>query len=201
VSPRRRTALVAGLFTAYLVLALLVALHSPVDAADLALFHWTRRHRVDWLVSLCRDINDTFSPRTDVTVVAIVAAVVAWRLRSWRAIGEPALVLVLLGIVVEGSKIAIGRPGPGDLASRELQGAYPSGHAAALLVCGSILLLLLQLDRSRAARLVLGGLAALLLVTLIYAHFHFVSDIVGSWLAGAAILHALGRRVRRAVAG
>lgn len=199
MSPRHRHVLVAGLFGSYLLLALLVAVHSPVDAADQALFRWTRRHRVDWLVSLCRDVNDVLSPRTDVTILAILAAVVARRLRSWRPVGESARILVLLGIVVEGSKIAIGRPGPGDLASHEVQGAFPSGHSAALLVSGAVVLLLLRLDRLRPARLVLGGFTALLLVTLIYAHFHFISDIVGSWLAGAAILLALGPRVRRVV--
>ncbi|MEV8310166.1 phosphatase PAP2 family protein [Streptomyces flavidovirens] len=131
------------------------------------------------------------------TMRALVAVVFVWLIRQ----GERLLALwiaatsAVSALVQQGLKAAVGRerpewPDPVDSAHFS---AWPSGHAmTATVTCGLLvwLLVLRGADpRLRAAVLVVGTVSWVGVgVTRLYLGVHWVSDVVGGWLLGAAVV-------------
>ncbi|MFD5101339.1 phosphatase PAP2 family protein [Streptomyces albidochromogenes] len=131
------------------------------------------------------------------TMRALVAVVCVWLIRR----GERLLALWIavtsaVGALLQQSlKAAVGRerpvwPDPVDSAHFS---AWPSGHAmTAMVTCGLLLwvLGLLGTDRRlRIAVLVVGTVSWIGVgVTRVYLGVHWVSDVLGGWLLGAAVV-------------
>ncbi|MER6632617.1 phosphatase PAP2 family protein [Streptomyces sp. NPDC000987] len=131
----------------------------------------------------------------------VAAAWLGWRFRRSRD-PRPLLVLlaalVLLNVSVGAVKLGTGRVGPdyahafgspeffrgGDM--------FPSGHTAnSVVVWGTLAYLA---PRRRGAAGVLAALAALVVgLTTVYQGYHWFSDALGGWIAGALVLLALPR--------
>jgi len=136
---------------------------------------------------------------TPVLSVAVVGAVtVAVCLRSGRwaplLLAGPAIAVMSAAVLLGKDLITRTSPDvPGMLGGN---GSYPSGHTATALVCAGVAAELVSCLRpaSRtlawAAALVWTGLVV---VSLVWLHFHWLSDVVASVLLGALVLWLLLR--------
>ncbi|WP_255306262.1 phosphatase PAP2 family protein [Streptomyces sp. Wb2n-11] len=131
------------------------------------------------------------------TMRALVAVVFAWLL--WQ--GERLLALWIAAtsavgsLVQQGLKAAVGRerpewPDPVDTAHFA---AWPSGHAMTAVVTCGLLLWLLRLRGAgsgpRTAVLVAAAVSCVGVgVTRMYLGVHWMSDVLGGWLLGAAVV-------------
>ncbi|MFI5679793.1 phosphatase PAP2 family protein [Streptomyces cellulosae] len=163
----------------------------------------------DWRVALWRPYTQwpRMTGLLDVLVVAgqrgpTATAALAWLgWRSWRSRNpRPLLVfltaMVLLNVSVGLAKLGTGRLGPGDAhaigATELFRGGdiFPSGHTANSVVIWGTLAHLAPRHRRTAG--VLAALAALVVgLTSVYLGFHWFSDALGGWAAGALVLLAL----------
>ncbi|MBT2481640.1 phosphatase PAP2 family protein [Streptomyces sp. ISL-94] len=184
-------ALLAAVLTA-LVVAGWRPLHSYDDqvARDLhghAVAHPGVTHAVriltDW-------VWDTWTMRA----LAAAACLALW----WRGQRERALwvglTMVVALVVQQGLKALVGRPRPQwpDPVDSAHFAAYPSGHAmTATVVCGLLLWLLPRQAPQWAVRSAWAAAAVSVLgvgFTRIYLGVHWLSDVVGGWLLGAALV-------------
>jgi undecaprenyl-diphosphatase len=99
-------------------------------------------------------------------------------------------------------KYTVDRPPPVPVEGSE-SASFPSGHTAAALVCFGALALLLAHRRPDWQRQLLVGVAAVtpaVAAALVYANYHWLSDVVASIALGVALLVPLQLwlRARRA---
>ncbi|MFF2009603.1 phosphatase PAP2 family protein [Streptomyces sp. NPDC058195] len=213
--PRTRsrfTALRAGTVCAllFLVVLVLVAVRwSPLMALDRSLADALHRRAVTepGLVHANRILTDwAWDPWTMRALIAVAVVVLWWRgarlLAMWVAATS------LLGTLLQqGLKSVVGRarphwPDPVDSAH---YAAFPSGHAmTAVVTCGLLLWLLRRYGAGprlwRGALAVAGVSVVGVGVTRLYLGVHWLSDVLGGWLLGAALvgLSAAGfARLRR----
>lgn len=128
-----------------------------------------------------------------VWVAAVLLGMVGLWARTRR--GAP-LVLTgsaigLLVVTVLLGKSLIARPGPGSSHVLGGLGSFPSGHTATALVCAGVVAELVSQARPvlrRAAWVAAGAWTLLVAVSLLWLHFHWLSDVVGSLLLGLLVL-------------
>ncbi|WP_374196641.1 phosphatase PAP2 family protein [Streptomyces sp. ISL-96] len=131
------------------------------------------------------------------TMRALVAVACVWLLRQRERLLALwiAATSALGSLVQQGLKAAVGRerpewPDPVDSAHFS---AWPSGHAMTAVVTCGLLVWLLGLrgvnPRLRTAVLVVGTVSWLGVgVTRLYLGVHWVSDVLGGWLLGGAVV-------------
>lgn len=118
----------------------------------------------------------------------------AWRSRSWRPLVTLGVALVLLNLGVGFVKVATGRLGPlrTDLATAVFRGGdiYPSGHVSnAVVLYGTIALLAVGHRRLVQTMAIFVSLTVGL--STIYLDTHWLTDVIGGWLAGGIVLLAI----------
>lgn len=134
-------------------------------------------------------------------VLVLVAAVLAWRRRSWRPLVVTGVGLLALNLVVGALKLGIGRTKP--LAGVDLLHAggsqFPSGHAANAVLCWGLLsYLLLVHGRPLGEAAQRWLVAAPVLLTLavcgasLYLDFHWLTDLVAGAALGLTLLMLVG---------
>ncbi|MEV8457241.1 phosphatase PAP2 family protein [Streptomyces sp. NPDC052095] len=196
----RSTALRAGTACGLLFLALLalVAVRwSPLMDLDRAVADTLHRRAVTepGLVHVNRILTDwVWDPWTMRALIAVAVVALWWRgarpLAGWVAATS------LLGTLAQqGLKSAVGRerprwPDPVDSAH---YAAFPSGHALTAVVgCGLLLWLLRRYGAGprlwRGALAVAGVSVVGVGVTRLYLGVHWLSDVLGGWLLGAALV-------------
>ncbi|OKJ42590.1 phosphatase PAP2 family protein [Streptomyces sp. CB01580] len=179
------------------VLLVLVAVRwSPLMAADLSVARALHRRAVTepGLVHVNRILTDwVWDPWTMRALIAVAVVVLWWRgarvLAGWVAVTS-----VLCTVLQQGLKSAVGRqrprwPDPVDSAH---YAAFPSGHAMTAMVSCALLLWLLRRSGPgrpvwRAALAVAVVSVAGVGVTRLYLGVHWMSDVLGGWLLGAAL--------------
>ncbi len=192
--PRAYWVLLATLTAVYLTLTVAVVTGSPLDVVDRAVARMDFvRHLPDlhpWVATYV--IAGQRAPSA-----AVAAAWLAWR--SWRTRSlRPVVVLVsallLLNVSVGVVKVATGRLGPqlttharavfagGDI--------FPSGHASNAVVVFGLLAWLATRHRRTGVLLAVAGAGTVGLAT-IFLDTHWVTDVVGGWLAGGVVLLVL----------
>ncbi|MFF8696610.1 phosphatase PAP2 family protein [Streptomyces sp. NPDC015144] len=196
----RLTALRAGTVCGLLFLALLalVAVRwSPLMVLDRTVADTLHRGAVTepGLVHVNRVLTDWFWDPWTMRALIAVAVVTLW----WRG-ARPLAVWVaatsLLGTLAQqGLKSAVGRerprwPDPVDSAH---YAAFPSGHALTAVVSWGLLLWLLRRYGAgprlwRGALAVAGVSVVGVGVTRLYLGVHWLSDVLGGWLLGAALV-------------
>ncbi|MEU6545025.1 phosphatase PAP2 family protein [Streptomyces sp. NPDC046859] len=165
----------------------------------------------DWRVAMWRPYRQWHEPAglLDVLVVAGQrgpSATVAlgwlgwrfWRSRNPRPLLVFLVALLLLNLSVGAVKLGTGRLGPGyahAIGSDEFfrgGNMFPSGHTAnGVVVWGTLAYLA---TRRRRTVGVLAALVALVVgLTTVYQGYHWFSDALGGWAAGALVLLALPR--------
>src|SRR4051812_4732023 len=148
------------------------------------------------LVSFLKTVSNVFSP-TNFQIIAVAAAVVLLVRKSPRLAVWLAATVVLSSTLDDLVKGAVGRARPTfpHPIERLTSFSFPSGHALGSVVgVGALLLVGLPLI-PRAWRRPLVGLGVGIVLLVGYARVglgvHYVSDVVGGWLLGAAWLAAM----------
>jgi membrane-associated phospholipid phosphatase len=175
----------------FVVLTALVAV-GALDGIDGAVARFAARHQTSAGVTTARVVTDVLSPGVDAAALLLGSAVIAWRQRWLRPLLLAVAVLVVVSTLVLELKIAIDRPLPHSHGHPDR--GFPSGHTAATLC---FLGTLARLASNRSGRLrrrllaVVAVLSALLVVALVSAGFHWLTDTLASLGLGCAVLAAL----------
>lgn len=197
--------LAAGGIGLVVALAVLVStgLSDPVDAGITAA---VRSPELSALLAPLQGITELGSTRA-VLIVAVLTLALALAIGPWLRGVAGALTMVLVSVLNSSLKLAIARERPELLEPiiQERGFSFPSGHAALGMVAYGILAVVI--GRSRLPRAVRAGLigALLLLVLLIglsrvWLGFHYPTDVLAGWIAGAVIVllyHSFTRTVSR----
>ncbi|MEU9761514.1 phosphatase PAP2 family protein [Streptomyces sp. NPDC001834] len=190
-------AAVACAFLATVLLILVVVRLPPLMALDLSVARDLHREAVTepGLVHVNRILTDwVWDPWTMRVLIAVAVVVLWWRgarvLAGWVAVTS-----VLSTALQQGLKSAVGRqrprwPDPVDSAH---YAAFPSGHAMTAMVSCALLLWLLRRHGPgrtvwRAAVAVAVVSVAGVGVTRLYLGVHWLTDVLGGWLLGAALV-------------
>ena len=196
----RRALLPAALVLAFAVLLFLVVtkwgpLHRlDVDAAeDLHRVALDHPGQVDWW----RWVSQVLHPDVERIAYAVAAAVLWFAKRARTALF---IVIVLAGAALLEFlvKLAVDRDRPvfADPVATATGKSFPSGHALTAVVAFGLLVLLVP-RRFKIAAAVVGVVAVLLVsYSRLALGVHYVSDVLGGWLLGAAWLVLAERAAR-----
>jgi YegS/Rv2252/BmrU family lipid kinase len=185
--------LCTGLFIA---LALLVDHHwSPLVDADQDLATRPFRFASDhpWFAHVAQGLAVATHP--NYVVLAGLAAAIALAVKGYRRAGIwAALVLVATRLAYYGVKQVVERPRPhwADPIDRAPGWSFPSGHASTIAAAAGVAVVLVaMLVRRRGLRRWLIVLSVLLALVVgadrVFIGVHYVSDVAGGFLLGAAI--------------
>ena len=191
----------AGLAT-FLVLTILVWT-GAVDGLDRAVWHLADRHDSATGRAIARVVTDVLSPVVDTIVLLAGAALLAHRQRRLQPLLVAVGALLVASGVVLAVKYALDRPLPH---THDHARGYPSGHTAATLSFLGTLAVLASTDRPALRRrlfAVVGCLTVFVVLALVYAGFHWLTDTLASIALGVAVLGAvaldeIGRNLNRA---
>jgi membrane-associated phospholipid phosphatase len=132
------------------------------------------------------------------TMALLLAAVALWAIRSrtlWPVVAAAPAVVGLTVTVLVG-KWLLARPGPPGSDPVDILGAYPSGHTATALVCTGTLAVLFARRHAQYRRgltLAVTGWTTLVAWSVLWLHYHWLSDVLGGALLGALLLWLLYR--------
>jgi undecaprenyl-diphosphatase len=196
-APPRR-ALVAGAVVALVACLLLLgsiaaSVHereaSALDTLATQLFHGLANPTLD---AVMRAITGLGSTAVVVPLFVLALALLLWRRHRREALF---LAVALAGswVINESLKLAVHRPRPQlDWAQVQSDFSFPSGHAMNSFVLYLALALIVWVIHGhrvgRIAIVVAVVLAMLIGVSRIYLGYHYLTDVVGGFLAGAAWL-------------
>lgn len=141
-------------------------------------------------------VVDIATPLVWVGAVLLLVLGLWARTRRWAPLVLAGSAVGLLIVTVLLGKGLIARPGPAATKVFGDFGSYPSGHTATALVCAGVVAELVSEARPalrRRARAVAAGWTLLVAASLLWLHFHWLSDVVGSMLAGSLVLWLLLR--------
>ncbi|QNE78709.1 phosphatase PAP2 family protein [Streptomyces finlayi] len=189
-----RAATVCAALSAVLV-ALVAVSWAPLMSVDRTVADTLHRRAVTEpvLVHVNRVLTDwVWDPWTMRAVIAVTAIALWWRGARWLAVWVAAT-SALSALVQQGLKSAVGRdrpqwPDPVDSAQ---YAAFPSGHVMTSVVTCALLLWLLRLKGAaplwwRSALVVAAVSVVGVAFTRVYLGVHWMTDVVGGTLLGAA---------------
>ena len=134
----------------------------------------------------------------EIAVVAVIAILTALSNRIGGrgplVMAAPALAVLTVTVLLGKAVIPRVAPGYGQVVTDN--GSYPSGHTATALICAGVLAeLVSRLHPARRTRawLAAGAWTLLVAAALLWEHFHWLSDVVGSMFLGALALWLLLR--------
>ncbi|MFI1932122.1 phosphatase PAP2 family protein [Streptomyces sp. NPDC020330] len=195
-APAPWTGAVVGV--AALVLLVLVAVRwSPLMSLDRTVADALHRHAVadPGLVRVSRVLTDwVWDPWTMRALIAVTVVTLWWRGARRLALWVAATSLIA-SLLQQGLKAAVGRerprwPDPVDSAH---YAAFPSGHAMTAVVTCGLLVWLLRLYGAgpgvRGAAVAVAVVSAVgVAATRVYLGVHWLTDVVGGALLGAAVV-------------
>lgn len=205
LSPLARYELRAVLFGLALALAGIpfglllhqVATEGPLTGYDEDGAQWLNDHvrRHDSLITVLRAISFTGKPIFLLFAIGIPGAWVLWR--GGRKLAVFLAVTTIGGGIVDTIvKVAVGRPRPSvdDPIISAFGKSFPSGHSMQAVVCyGALLLVLLPLFEGWRRRVAIGSTLALIVLiglSRLALGVHYVTDVLGGFVLGAAWLAA-----------
>jgi membrane-associated phospholipid phosphatase len=191
----RRAWVMAVLLAVYAILTFAIIFRTPVLDIDSSIVHLRlRQNHPGWFFWIHAYVN--LGQRRPVTQAVLPFLVwKAWRTRSPRPLVALVVALIALNLSVGVVKLATGRLGPrgGHPVDQLFSGGdiYPSGHVSnAVVMYGLVALFVAQRNRRKAVAAV-----CLICVTVgagtLYLNTHWLTDVVGGWLAGGLVLCAL----------
>jgi membrane-associated phospholipid phosphatase len=189
-----RAVLVAGFLVAFTVLLIIVELKwGPAHRFDVRVARSLNRTEVDSpaQASWWRAVSNVLSPNV-LRLLAALAAVVLW-IRQAREAALFVVVAMVGAAVLEAlGKALVGRARPvlADPVAHAAGNSFPSGHAMTSFVAFGVLAVLAA-PRYRALAIGVGAVAVILVgFSRIALGVHYVTDVLGAWLLGAAWLAA-----------
>lgn len=141
-------------------------------------------------------VVDIATPPVCVAAVLLLGAVLSLRTGRWAPLVLTGAATTLLTATVLLGKELIDRQAPDYVGVAGAGGAYPSGHTATAIICAGVVAELVshaRPARRRLAWLLAAGWTLLVAVALLWLHFHWLSDVLGSMLLGSALLWLLLR--------
>ncbi|WP_436791379.1 phosphatase PAP2 family protein [Yinghuangia sp. YIM S10712] len=193
----RQRAFVAGavLLAAFTLLAVPVELSwSPLEELDAGV----ARHLDAWVTADAVRV-DTASVLSDwvwdpfvFRGLVLVVCVWLWRQGERRTVMWAVVAMAAAAGTSGLMKIAFDRPRPEGMAVTAPGGSFPSGHVVTATVGAGVLVLLLAPALSARLGLLVRGIALVSVVgvgaTRAVLGAHYLTDVVGGWLLGGAIL-------------
>jgi len=164
----------------------------PIDTATTSVLHGLASPTLDALMAAVTGLGSTV---VLASVTGLAAVLLAVRRRRAEA-GFVALALVGALVLDDMLKLVVGRPRPGfDWANALPESGFPSGHAMSSFVTYVALALVAWRIAGRRVGSVALALAIVLAVSIgtsrIYLGAHWLTDVLGGYLAGALWLFVL----------
>jgi membrane-associated phospholipid phosphatase len=148
---------------------------------------WASSRRVTVLWNAAKTLFDVATPEVALPITLAFGLLTAWRRHQWGIAGEAAIrvglvvasVLLLKPLLaVHGPRNSLGGHG----------GAFPSGHTTSAVVCVALLLAWVGWPRRVTGRVAVNAVVvAIVGGTVIYIHYHHLSDVVGGIVLGMLI--------------
>jgi len=190
--PMRRLFLIV--LGAYVVLTAAVVFGSPLDVIDRAAAMSDLAHRfphaTPWVLRYV--MLGQRGPSSHVAFVYLVYR--ALRQRSWRPLVLFVTALTMLNVTVGSVKLATGRLGPAltthPRAVFDGGDIFPSGHTSNAVVIFGVLAIV-AVEHRRAWIALAVFVSTTVGLSTIFLDTHWVTDVLGGWLAGALVLFAL----------
>jgi membrane protein DedA with SNARE-associated domain/membrane-associated phospholipid phosphatase len=187
------TTLMAVLAVALFVLvAYTVAISGDpgATAGDMTALDVAESIRVGWLTTLTKAFTNLGSAGV-VIPVAVACAVALAATRRWPEFWVLVAGTLIVFLAVNDLKDAVDRPRPGGGLTSASGSSFPSGHAAysVLYLWGAVTVVVrLRPGMARATGLVVAGIALTALVGLsrVYLHVHYLSDVSAGWALGVS---------------
>lgn len=189
---------VALLLLAGLVLVTLSVVAGATTRLDDLVYAWTpgkgNGPAVPDVLTLA--VVDVATPALCVAAVAAFTAALCLRSSRWSPalLAAPALTLLTTAVLL--GKNVIPRTSPESPDVLGGYGSYPSGHTATALVCTGVVAALVSAmhpGRRRLAWSLVAIWTLVVAVSLVWLHFHWLSDVVGSTFLGSLLLWLLLR--------
>lgn len=195
--------LITGHFIVGIVLALLFAFvfariwdavkdkgHDTTQFDDSILL-WMDAHHTPWITSVAKALAFVGSPPLMVGLAALSALVgLAWHKVRGAAWTLP-IAVVGAGLIIQGIKVVFHRPRPTLFTPlvKESGFSFPSGHSLiAMVVYGLIGYFIMHLVKSRAARIAVAVITALIVLSIgvsrVYVGVHNPTDVLAGWTIG-----------------
>ncbi|WP_457654022.1 phosphatase PAP2 family protein [Rhodocaloribacter sp.] len=199
---------VTGALWGFLAVVDALADHEGVYYLDFHVRHlvrgWVRPDLTAWMIRIT-EVGSV--PGT--TALVVLVAVLLWREGKRRAVARLLFATTTGTLVFSGLKLLFHRPRPVDQLVPETGYSFPSGHAfMATVFYGTLIYLAWTESQSRAVRAVATTLGALMIVLIgmsrVYLGVHWMTDVLGGFLAGflwlclsLAAVHLAERRWER----
>ena len=152
---------------------------------DHAVDDWAVRQRGTTLWSVSKVVVDLATPEVALPIVLALGLLVAWRRHSWGIAADAAFRVGLVVAAVLLLKPLLAIPGPTRNPLGDHGGAFPSGHTTSSVVCMALVLAWVGWPRRTFGRVVVAAVVvAVVGMSVIWARYHFVSDVVGGVLLG-----------------
>jgi undecaprenyl-diphosphatase len=193
-----RTAASLAVLVACFVLLAVVAVGAhdqepgAFDGVATSVLHGLATPRLDGVMEVITALGST---PIVATLVVVTLALLWWRRHRREALF---LAVAMAGSLAlnETLKLLVHRPRPQlDWAALQSGYSFPSGHAMNSLVFYSVVAIIIWATRGRraggAALGAAAGLALLIGTSRVYLGFHYLTDVVGGFLAGSAWVLAL----------
>jgi membrane-associated phospholipid phosphatase len=161
---------------------------------------WAASHRVTVFWNAAKTVFDVASPEVALPITMALGVLVAWRRHRWVIAAEAAIRLALVVGSVLVLKPLIAVPSPRNSLG-DHGGAFPSGHTTTAVVCVTLVLAWIGWPRSMTGRVAVTAVVVSIVgATVVYIHYHNLSDVIGGAVLGLLIatlpLSALRRRGR-----
>lgn len=205
-SAARTAGATAVLLIALAVVAVLADRAGAGTGVDHRVLDWFVAQRRDWLTPLMLVVSQASSRLAVATAAVAAAAALGWR---WRSVRAPVTVVATCGgagLVGLGVKYLVGaaRPPAAVQLVAKTGPAFPSGHVTYALALIGILAVVVggaHAGRVVAAALTaaVGAVTVAIAVSRLYLGVHWLTDVVGGALLGAAavLVGAWGHRAAR----
>jgi undecaprenyl-diphosphatase len=157
------------------------------DQLDHSVNDWatTQRGTLPWKAA--KVVFDVATPTVALSITLALGLLVAGRRHQWVIAGDAAIRIALVVASVLLLKPLLAVPGPRNSLG-DHGGAFPSGHTTSTVVCVALLLAWVRWPHRVTGRVAVNAVVvAVVGGTVIYLHYHHVSDVVGGVVLGLLI--------------
>lgn len=179
-----------------------------IAAVDNPVTRWLVERREPWSTAALHAVTELGSAWFVVTLIVVLTLILWIQRRPWTELLVVPISSVGAATLVTFVKLSIARPRPdlGEIVATAGGFSFPSGHSAQAVACyGALAWLVAHVTRTRRSTILAWAGATVLAVLIgfsrLYLGVHWLSDVVGGFVLGAAwltvTLSAVAARQRR----